>query len=241
MRRVICKHNHISLRGARIMFALSLWQGLRGRRRWFVGTVSFLCGLCVMSQAFSAEPIIRVEEEWELSVATPDGASNAPQVTCAMTPFATLDWLHMTFEINHRSDLEYVAGGLNLLIWQRENHLVTKSSPDTRALATTQEIVHWTQAMEVRDGQITFEVIRGSSTTWGNFGHLGCLKATVAVPLSDLNSYNPNVSVRHSGVTFASSCVSKLTLKSVSYYRADGTVQVDATPRVVFESTPVAP
>ena len=170
MRRVICRHNHISLRGACIMFSLSLWQGLRGRRLLVGGTVSFLWALCVMSQAYSAEPIIRVEEEWELSVATPDGASNAPQVTCAMTPFATLDWLHMTFEINHRSDLDYVAGGLNVLIWQGERHLVTKTSPDTRALATTGEIVRWTQAMEVLNGQVTFEVIRGA------FHHVGQLR-----------------------------------------------------------------
>jgi hypothetical protein len=223
------------------MFSLSLWQNLRGRRMLVVGTVSFVLGLCMMAQACGAEPIVRVEEEWELVVTTPDIGSNAPQVTCAMTPYARLDWLHMTFEINHRSDLDYVAGGLNVLVWQGERHLATKSSPDTRALATTGETIRWTQAMEVRDGQITFEVIRGDSTTWGSFGDSGCLKASVAVPLSDLSGYNPDVSVRHSGVTFASSCVNKLTLKSVRYYRADGTVQVDATPRVVLESTPVAP
>jgi hypothetical protein len=58
---------------------------------------------------------------------------------------------------------------------------------------------------------------------------------------TDLGTYKPSVSAKHSGVTFASSCVHKLTLKSVRYYRANGTVQVDATPRVVFEAAAVAP
>ncbi|MHB8970367.1 MAG: hypothetical protein ACYC3X_12750 [Pirellulaceae bacterium] len=180
-------------------------------------------------------PIIRVEEEWALTVGTPDVASNSPQVVCAMTPFGSLGGLYMTFEINHRSDPEYVSGGLNMLVWSGEQRLVTKSGTNLRDLDAAGEQIYWTQAMEVGEGQLTFEIIRGHSTTWGEFGCEGSLRASVATSLSDLSSYTPGVSVKHSGVTFASGCVNKLTLKSIRYYRADGTVQVDATPRVVAE------
>lgn len=224
------------------MFARSLLRSRHGRQAFVAGLVSLAVGLCLVSQVWSADNrIIRVEEEWELVIGTPDLASNSPQVVCAMTPFAQLDSLYMTFEINHRSDPDYVAGGLNMLVWHGEQHLGTRTSPDTHAMATTGETVRWTQAMDVRYGYLMFEVIHGESITWGGFGAVGCLRASVAVSLSDLSGYAPNISVRHSGVTFASSCVSKLTLKCVRYYRADGTVQVDATPRVVFESAPAAP
>jgi hypothetical protein len=127
------------------------------------------------------------------------------------------------------------------MVWYGDQHVLTKSSSDTHAMATTGETVRWTQAMAVQDGNVTFEIIGGSSVTWGSFGASGSLKATIAAGMTNLNSYAPAVSVRHSGVTFASSCVSKLTLKSVRYYRSDGTVEVDATPRVVFETAAVAP
>jgi len=222
------------------MSTLSQLQGLSGRRVFAVGSMACLLCLCLIPQAFGAD-VVRVEEEWELVVATPDQASNSPQVACAMAPFSQLDWLYMTFEINHRSDPDYVAGGLNLMVWHGEQHLLTKTSSDTHAMATTGETVRWTQAMAVQNGQVTFEVIGGSSVTWGSFGEPGCLKATIAAPLTNLNYYSPNVSVKHSGITFASSSVSKLTLKSIRYFRSDGTVQVDARPRVVFQAAPVAP
>ena len=240
VRRANCWQNRTFSVGAHTMFTRSQWQGLSGRRAFVVGSLTCMLGLCLMTQAFGAD-VVRVEEEWELVVTTPDMVSNSPQVACAMTPLAKLEWLYMTFEINHRSDPDYVAGGLNMLVWHGEEHLLTKSSSDTHAMATTGETVRWTQAMTVQDGQVTFEVIGGSSVTWGNFGEPGGFRATVSAPLSNLNSYSPAVSVKHSGVAYASSCVSKLTLKSVRYYRADGTVQVDATPRVVFEAAPAAP
>lgn len=222
------------------MFTHSQLQSLSGRRMFVVGAVAFLLGLGLLPPAFGAD-VVRVEEEWELVVATPDLVSNSPQVACAMTPFSTLDWLYMTFEINHRSDPDYVAGGLNMLVWYGEQHLATKTAVDTHAMATTGETVRWTQAMAVQNGHVTFEIIGGSSVTWVSFGAPGCLKATLAAPLTNLNSYSPTVSVKHSGVTFASSCVSRLALKRVRYYLADGTVQIDAVPRVVFEAAAVAP
>ncbi|MHB0954903.1 MAG: hypothetical protein ACYC6N_21840 [Pirellulaceae bacterium] len=179
--------------------------------------------------------IVRVEEEWELIVGTPDLASNSPQVTCAMSPSTGLDGLYMTFEVNHRSGPDYVAGGLNMLVWVGERHLVTKSWTNSRSLTTVGETVCWTQAIEVREGQLTLEVIRGRSTTWGDFASPGFLKTFVPTLRSDLNSYSPTVSAEHSGVTFASGSVQRLVLKSIRYYRADGTMQVDATPRVIVE------
>jgi len=201
-----------------------------------IGLVFCVMALTAAHQAWGGDDrIIRVEEEWALTVGTPDIASNSPQVVCAMTPFSNLNGLYMTFEINHRSDPDYVSGGLNMLVWSGEQRLVTKSGTNLRDLDTFGEQVCWTQAMEVRDGQLIFEIIRGQSTTWGAFGGQESLRASVAAPLSDLSSYTPSVSTKHSGITFASGCVHKLTLKSVRYYRADGTGQVDATPRVVAE------
>ena len=131
-------------------------------RTTIVGLV--MCGLAfgVISQSSGSDTrIIRVEEEWELSVGTPDVESNSPQVVCAMTPFSSLNGLYMTFEINHCSNPDYVAGGLNVLVWSGEQHLATKSSANLCEMDTAGETMCWTQAMELRDGQLTFEVIGG--------------------------------------------------------------------------------
>ncbi|NLX55473.1 MAG: hypothetical protein GXY58_10200 [Planctomycetaceae bacterium] len=220
------------------MFVLSSCR--RHRRALAVGSLAALLSLGLLSSAFSAD-IVRVEEEWELVVATPDLARNSPQVTCALTPFSRLEWLYMTFEINHCSDPDYVAGGLNMHVWHLEERMATKTVSNSHAMATTGETVRWTQVMSLRPGVVVFEILNGSSATWGSFGAPGSLKVAVLVTPASLNYYSPAVSVQNSGVTFASSCVDKLTLKSVRYTFSDGTVQVDSTPRVVHQATPEAP
>lgn len=216
-----------------MVFYSHLWRCARPRAAT-LGLVLCAMALGAVSQAWGDDNrIIRVEEEWVLTVGTPEVASNSPQVACAMTPFGNLSGLYMTFEINHCSSPDYIAGGLNMLVWLGEQPLVTKWWNSLCDLNSVGEQVCWTQAMEVRDGQLIFEIIRGQSTTWGEFGSQGSLRTSVAASLSDLSSYDPGVSVKHSGVTFSSDCVNTLTLMSIRYYRADGTVQVDATPRVV--------
>ncbi|MBI2480844.1 MAG: hypothetical protein HYV60_20120 [Planctomycetia bacterium] len=65
---------------------------------------------------FASEPVtvVRIEEDWELVVASPDSNSTAPQVSCTISPLSHVDSIHAAFELNHQSQPEFSAGGLQL-------------------------------------------------------------------------------------------------------------------------------
>jgi hypothetical protein len=96
------------------------------------------------------------------------------------------------------------------------------------------EVVRWTQAMQLDGNVLVFEVVDGSSTTWGSFGGEGYLRATVDTDLPHLNGYAPEASVNGSGVGFAANRVHHLVLKRVRVFLSNGEVLEDSTERVVF-------
>jgi hypothetical protein len=88
--------------------------------------------------------------------------------------------------------------------------------------------------MSLNGGALTFEIVKGNSVAWGQFGGQGNLKATVSTTLSDLSGYRPEVSTANSGIGFAGNRVQSLTLKAVRLLRSTGDQVVDTQPRVVF-------
>lgn len=192
-------------------------------------------GACALVRAQApAAAVFSVQEDWELVVGDPDPNSNAPQVTCVISPVGHVDSLHAAFEINHQTEPAYEAGGLQLQVWEGEQHLNTKWFPEHNQLSTTNETVEWTQQLVLSGGELTFAIASGESNTWGSFG--GKLRTTVGSTLANLDAYDPEVSVANSGVGFAGNRVVSLVLKSVRRYDANGTlVSEDNNPRVVHQ------
>ena len=181
----------------------------------------------------SGTTIVRVEEEWELVVGEPHANSSAPQVVCVFSPLGHLQSCHATFELNHQTLPDSVAGGLQLQTWNGESPLRSRKFPNPALLAQPGETIRWTQVMEVGDGAVSFEITGGSSTTWGSFGGQGYLKASVPSYLTNLNGYDPSVSTSNSGVGYAANLVTSLVLKKIRVVTSDGQVIEDATVRVV--------
>ncbi len=180
--------------------------------------------------------LVRVEEDWELVVDNPDVNSFGPQVACAFSPFANLNHLYITFEVNHRSAPATAGGGLHLQVWHNDEHVATEAFPDHSVLETPGEVVGWTQRMQVQDGKIVFEVVNGQSSTWGEFGNQGNLKAEVDCDVDNLNGYSPQVSIDNSGTTFGSHRIRLLVLRAVRAVREDGTVQSVQLNHVVHQN-----
>jgi hypothetical protein len=114
--------------------------------------------------------------------------------------------------------------------------------------------------MNLANGTLTFEMAGGGSTTWGKFGDsltstsdvlIGGqttttttdtstsgtpIKSGVSVNLTNLNTYDPQISVTNSGISYGAFRVQSLTLKKVRRIMADGTVVEDTTARVVYPS-----
>jgi len=177
--------------------------------------------------------VTQIEEDWELVIGAPSPSADAPQVTTLISPLGNVDSLYATFVVNHHDAPAYKAGGLQLQVWDGEDLLVSRLFPNQALLATPGETIRWTQVMrETNDGMV-FEIINGSSTTWGNFGDEGTLKATLPTSLANLNGYSPDVSVENSGVNYAANRVQSLVLKRVRAYTATDEIIEDATPRTV--------
>lgn len=191
--------------------------------------------VAVVSHARGETPsVVRVEEDWELVIASPDPDSDGPQITCVMSPGEDLAGLHAAFELNQRTLPDYQAGGMQLQIWDEETPLVQTQPSQSALLATPGETIRWTLAMRLQEGKLAFEVRDGRSTTWGEFGGSAPYKAETAASLLNLNAYSPTVSVRNTGAGFAGNRVRSLVLKRVRYTTATGLVVEDNTPRTVF-------
>jgi len=205
------------------------------RRRCFLGSLAILLILAWASVAWAqSEPtIVRVEEDWELVIGTPDPDTDAPQVSCAISPTGNLEGWHAALELNQQGLPVYAAGGLQLQVWEGDAAVSDRRFPNGAVLATPGEVIHWTQSMKLEDGNLTFDVITGTSTTWGAFGGQGYLKASVASTLRNLNAYSPAVSAANSGVSYAANRVQSLTLKRVRYFTSTGAQIEDNTARVV--------
>lgn len=168
--------------------------------------------------------VVRVEEDWELDVATPDANTDAPQVSCVISPVGNVDSVHAAFEVNYQSMPEFIPGGLQLQLWNNEEPLASRKYPGASVMNLPGETVRWTQSVQLAGGLLTFEITQGSSTTWGNFGGQGYLRASVASSLSSLNGYNPAVSISNSGVGYAANRVGSLVLRKVRLFTATGQV-----------------
>lgn len=190
-----------------------------------LSTVLFLVLIASTVTTVKAEEpveIIRVQEKWSLEVGEPNLNKNAPQVSMTMSPHADIEHEFFVLEVNMHGLPTYSAGGIQVQRWNDDQAVAVRNSPITTSLSTTSEVVSWTQELTVQNGTVTFEVIDGSSTTWGNFGGEGYLKSSAATGQENLNSYRPALSILNSGISYAGNRVVSLTLLRIEWELSDG-------------------
>jgi len=187
------------------------------------------------------EPVIRVEEDWELNITQPDTELAAPQVGTVMSPLQSTDGVFVVFLLNHRFN-ELALGGTEVQFWSGDYQFGARR--DTKpVLSSENEKVTWTQKLMVKgpvgSRYLCFRVINGHSNTWGDFGGTEPLHMNLETTLEDLSGYSSQFSVHNSGVTYASNRVASLVLKAVRGYSAtDELVFEETTPVVVYEAPP---
>jgi hypothetical protein len=172
--------------------------------------------------------IVRVEEDWELSVGEPTGEDNAPQVSTVMTPHPGIDGTHFIFLVNYRTEPSYQAGGMEIQQWYGDNVVAHTSKLNTQ-LSQSGESVRWTQSIELTGGNLVYRIKDGIGDTWGTFGN-GTLVSGVATELTNLATYSPVVSIQESGISYAGNRVSSLTLRQIRWIASDGRVYSVSAP-----------
>jgi hypothetical protein len=175
----------------------------------------------------------KVEEDWELVVQLPEVNTDAPQVTCVISPGGDLFGVYAAFELNHHTQPDYAAGGLQLQLWSAGYPVDRSSFSNQSLLQQPSEAIRWTQRMRLHEGQLVFDVRNGSSQTWGSFGGWGVLRVAIPTELTTLATYQPAFSADHSGVGYAGNRVTRLALREVRWFSNGVLVATDSTERLV--------
>ncbi|MFM9963259.1 MAG: hypothetical protein ACKV2Q_18780 [Planctomycetaceae bacterium] len=191
------------------------------------------------SEADSLGNTIRIEEDWYVKIGTPDPESDSPQITSVIAPSWTLTGKYAVFDLNCATQPGFVAGGVQLQLWQDDQVVQTRSNVNWDSLHLIDEEIRYTSVISVIDGKLVFEIINGSSESWGSFG-TGELKLEVDTWRSHLNQYSPEFTVENSRIGFASHRVRRFTLERIRYFSAHGLQSTDDMPRVLHQYDPQA-
>lgn len=184
------------------------------------------------SSGQGAEPVIRIEEDWQLVLNEPNDDVDSPQFHTVMSPQEDLDSYYVQVIWNYRESPEFVSGGVQLHSYNGDTQL-RRRTVERRQLSTTAETITWTQALTLEASWVTFEVINGQSTTWGTFGR--DMNIPLDASLDDLSTYSTDASVQNACVTYGSNRVDQLVITQVRRYGPSGLVSVDNVPKIVFQ------
>jgi hypothetical protein len=176
----------------------------------------------------------RVEEDWQLVIATPNPDEVGPQITTCMSPVSDNSTPFAAFDLNYLDYPSFQAGGLQVKVYSSGN-VTSSSSQGSSVLSTPNETITWTQRMHiVGSNAIRYSIVNGQSTTWGSFGrNQGLASVTLNASLGSLAAYSPATSVASSGVGWQSNRVSQMTLVQVRYYNSGQLIATDTTSRPV--------
>jgi len=203
-------------------------------RRMFTATSMAVLALAVAGGTAFAQsttpPPDRIEEDWQLVIATPDPDLDGPQISTAMRADGNDSSPVVIFNLNYRDYPGYQPGGLQVKVWNNDQ-VDTASSQGTAQCQTNNETITWTQRMSMSGGNVNYQILSGQSTTWGQFGDQ--LAVSFAAPVSSLSGYSPDTSVARSDVSFESNRVTSMTLLQVRYYQGTTLLSTDTNPRSV--------
>lgn len=211
----------------------------RARRLLYAFTFLPLSGILLTiaptSRGSEPEPVVRVEEDWELILNQPSDAVTAPQFHTVMSPTGNLSSLFAQVTWNYRELGTFSGGGMQIQGWNGEISMIERSFLN-EPMSTSAETVRWTQTLETNGTQLTFQISNGQSTTWGTFGYPGqYMKINASIDLPTLNGYSTDASVHNSGISFGTNRVEVLRITEVREYGPSGLVSVNSEPRTVFQ------
>ncbi len=174
--------------------------------------------------AIGDEPrILRVEEDWELVVSTPDPLQDSPQISTWMSPSDSMDNEHFGANFNHAQKNDYPGGGFQTRAFDGTAVIDARVNCIGVKLSSNNETLKWTQVMAIIDHELVFVIKDGKSQSWGDFGGQDSL-VRFSSSVNDLKGYSPNKSVEWSGIGFASNRVALLKLAKVRYFTDQGQV-----------------
>jgi hypothetical protein len=183
-----------------------------------------IVAMVASSRVGVAGDVVKIEEYWSVAVGGPDAERCAPQVTMVMSPTETTSGDHFVVTLNCHGMPQFCAGGLEVQHWRNSDFIASNQHETNEKLHHDNETVSWVQRLTLNPGSgtLTFEVVDGSSESWGEFGNGGQLRVQASTSLTRLNNYKPAVSLGESGIGYAGNRVSSLVLSKFVWWTDDG-------------------
>ncbi len=169
----------------------------------------------------------------------PEPGEDSPQITTVMAPSWANSGNRGIFDLNCATQPNFASGGVQLQLWYNDVMVQSRSNENWDSLRYDGEEIRYTSVMSLKNSHMAFEIINGSSQTWGNFG-LGELVSDNTTWRNHLNTYDPDCSAASSRIGFASHRVRSFVLERVRYYSSSGLKATDNTPRVLRQYDPIA-
>jgi hypothetical protein len=195
-----------------------------------------LCSFANTNNTGGPPTVVRIEEDWALTVSTPNANLSGPQLSVQMAPSPDSTEFYQ-FHLNSQDIPKFVQGGLQLQAWNATSVLAVNTSPNTQTLATDSELITWTQYLAQANNNgskgLLFGISAASSVTWGDFSGASFL---VNGEYTVLDNYSQDYSVQNSGITYGANLVTSLILVQTRMYYSDGSVVTDVTPRTVYNA-----
>lgn len=176
----------------------------------------------------------RIEEDWELVLATPDGEAASPQIALQMKPESSSPLTGM-FLINYHDTPAYTAGGVQIQMWDRNTNVATADYPAS-TLTTQDEVIPFTLYMDRSTGNLRYGVCGGSCITWGD---LAAAPEEIGVETPDNSTsfpqYDSAFSLRNAEIVCGATRVKSLRLLEVrKYYATRNGYVADSTIHQVY-------
>src|SRR5687767_11438678 len=73
-----------------------------------LSVAAMLAAVAELAAAQSLE-VVRVDEDWEMVVGTPNPETDGPQVSCVLSPIGNLSSHYLVLDLNHQGMPNYVA------------------------------------------------------------------------------------------------------------------------------------
>lgn len=176
--------------------------------------------------------LIRVEEDWVALIAEPDPSTSSPQILNVISPTQSASEVFGLIQVNHRDQPTFNEGGLQVQVRRGSGLIGTAQSSRTATLSRSNDSLKYTVAMQLTETGIRFELLNGTSRTWGRFAQ-SPVTVTVTEDSPTLEYYTPEFSTENTCVNLGAHRVELLYMNTTRRTFDNGDVVTDTTDRVL--------
>jgi hypothetical protein len=208
----------------------------------FPSRIALILAVCCFSTSLRAQeeetsppptgPVVRIEQDWVLTVAAPDADTASPQVATQMN-LDVYGESFAIFAINFQQVPSFWPGGMEIQLWDG-SEVIDVDAFAAYELSQDQESIRWTQVLEIKEGRVRFFIKEGSSTSFGEFGTTS-FSVDRPTSLQNLDQFKVEDTLKNSGVLLGANRVKKLSLVESRYFDAQNNLRRDQEEKVIVE------